>query len=218
MKKVNAILQNRQNKGFTIVELLMALLVTSIILAAVTSLAYAMGQVTDRSDDTSEKQAVIRSATLRLTYLLKHCRLVCSNSGDRLVVWRADDDNDGEIDPDELVYIIRGSGRNYIRLLDFPAHPDEIVLDIGLVNIQSESIKATLLSFSTPREVVLVSNCSDVQFLVDLPPPWTKSVSISFDITENKVAHRYEINTTLLSWAGHILNSSGTDIVIDDDE
>ena len=53
---------NRHNngKGFTLVELLVALMVTSIILAAVATLAFAMGSVKDSTDDTSSKQAQLR--------------------------------------------------------------------------------------------------------------------------------------------------------------
>jgi len=67
-------------KGFTLVELLVALVVTSIILAAVATLAYALGTVNDSSNDTAVKQAQLRYATLRISDLIKYSKLVYAAS------------------------------------------------------------------------------------------------------------------------------------------
>ena len=45
--------------GFTLVELLVALMVTSIILSAVATLAYAMTRANDQTSDTAQKQALL---------------------------------------------------------------------------------------------------------------------------------------------------------------
>ena len=58
----------RYKRGFTLVELLLALIVTGIILTAVTTLAFAVGAANDATDDTSQKQAQVRFATLRISY------------------------------------------------------------------------------------------------------------------------------------------------------
>jgi len=98
----------RCENGFTLVELLVALVVTSIILAAVATLTYALGSANETSDDTSEKQAQVRYATLRISELIRYCKLICAAPGDDLAVWRADDNADGEINPQELVYLEMG--------------------------------------------------------------------------------------------------------------
>jgi len=74
-----------------------------------------------------------------------------------------------------------------------------------------------LILVCTERRMVLVPECSNVQYVVDSPPPWSKFVSVSFDIVENGATHRYQINAALRSWAGHLLNAAGDTIVSDDD-
>ncbi|MCH7559430.1 MAG: prepilin-type N-terminal cleavage/methylation domain-containing protein, partial [Planctomycetes bacterium] len=81
----------RYKKGFTLVELLVALVVTGIVLAAVATLAFAMGTANDVADDSSQKQAQVRYATLRISELIRHCKLICGTPGSDVAVWRADD-------------------------------------------------------------------------------------------------------------------------------
>ena len=81
---------SRCENGFTLIELLVALVVTSIIMTAVATLAYAMSSANDATDDTSRKQAQIRFATLKISDLIRHSRLVCYADGDDIAVWRAD--------------------------------------------------------------------------------------------------------------------------------
>jgi hypothetical protein len=42
-------------------------------------------------------------------------------------------------------------------------------------------------------------------------------VSISFEVFENGIAHQYQINAALNSWAGNLLDTGGNNIVSDDD-
>ena len=180
----------RSENGFTLAELLIALMVTSIVLTAVATLAYAMGTANDASDDTSQKQAQVRFTTLRISELMRHCKLICGTPGNDLAVWRADDNGDGQININELVYINAGPGRDYIQLREADNNP-----------------------------VVLIRQCSNVEFGFDeplIPPTLRKFVSISFDLVENGIDRQYQISAGLRSWAGHLLDGSGN-IVSDDD-
>jgi hypothetical protein len=56
-----------------------------------------------------------------------------------------------------------------------------------------------------------------VVFSLDAAPPYSRLVSISFDILENQVAHHYQTNIALNSWAGNLLDTSGNNIISDDD-
>mgnify|MGYP003681909720 CR=1 FL=1 len=181
----------RYESGLTLVELLIALMVTSIILTAVATLAYAMGSANDATDDTSEKQAQVRFATLRISELIRHCKLIYDMPGNSIVFWKADTNGDDKVDLNELVYIEAGQGRDYVQLREADNSP-----------------------------VVLIPQCSNVQFQFDEPllPLWQrKSVSISFVLVENDVVHQYQINTALRGWAGHLLNEAGDTLVSDDD-
>ncbi|MCK4914028.1 MAG: prepilin-type N-terminal cleavage/methylation domain-containing protein, partial [Planctomycetes bacterium] len=91
--------------GFTLAELLVALMVTSIILSAVAALAFAISSANDSSNDTAQKQSQLRSATLRISELIKYSRLVEAASENEITLWKTDTDGDGQIDNDERVYL-----------------------------------------------------------------------------------------------------------------
>jgi len=196
--------QRATSHGFTLVELLVALVVTSIILTAVATLAFALSSASDSADDTSYKQAQLRIATLRISELIRHSKLICASSDSDIAVWRADDDNDAQIDLNEIVYIRKGQDSNYLHIYEFPSSSE------GTVSLDT-------MPEPVGDDIKLVPECSNVEFNVDQIPPWTQFVSISFDLLENSAIRHYQINATLRSWAGNLLNEDGTDIVSDDD-
>jgi len=199
----------RYKKGFTLVELLVALVVTGIVLAAVATLAFAMGAANDVADDSSQKQAQVRCATLRISELIRHCKLICGTPGGDLAVWRADDNGDGQVNINELVYIERGTGRDYLRLCEFPSS------DTSLVNLSDIDTLST--SDYVVTYVSLVPQCSNVEFGFDVAPPNSRFVNIVFDVLENDIVHQYQISAVLRGWAGNLLDGSGNNIVSDDD-
>jgi len=202
-------------RGLTLVELLVALIVSSVVLTAVATLAYAVGSANDGTDDTSCKQAQVRAATLRISDLIRHCKLICAAPGDDLAIWRVDDNNDGKINPTELVYIEAGQSRDRLQLLDFSW---AMSWDLTLSELADTNTKDALMLACTPRQIVVVPQCSNIQFTgLEAVVPRSTFVSISFDLAENNTTHRYQINASLRSWAGNLLNDTGDSIVSDDD-
>jgi len=199
----------RYKRGFTLVELLLALIVTGIILAAVTTLAFAVGAANDTTDDTSQKQAQVRYATLRISELIRHCKLICGTPNSEIAIWRADNNGDGQININELIYIERGAGNDYLRFCEFPLSDASIV---NLSDIQTLSTNIYSVTY-----VPLVPQCVNVQFSFDVPPPYSRFVSISFDVLENEIVRQYQINTSLRGWAGNLLDAGGNNVVSDDD-
>ena len=164
----------RYKKGFTLVELLVALIVTGIVLAAVATLAFAIGAANDETDDTSQKQAQIRHATLRISELIRHCKLICGTPGGDLAIWRADDNGDGQININELVYIERGINGDYLRLCEFPTSDTS---PVNMSDIETLSTSDYVVTY-----VPLVPQCSNVEISFDAAPPNSRFVSIAFDI------------------------------------
>jgi prepilin-type N-terminal cleavage/methylation domain-containing protein len=198
--------------GFTLVELLVALIVTSIVLSAVVTLAYALGRANETSNDMSQKQAQLRYATLRISDLIRYSKLICRINECDLAIWRADDNGDGHINAPELVYIETGSGKDYIRLVEFPADSNGL---ISPVSIQDGSARTWLKTLCQERYTVMVPQCSNVAFSVDDQPLKTRFATVSFDLKENGVINHYQIGSALRSWAGYLLD--GNNIVSDDD-
>lgn len=199
--------------GFTLVELLVALMVASIILGAVASLAFAMSAANDSSEDVSFKQAHVRQVTLRLSELVRNSKLVTlSGVGDDLAVWRADDDLDNQIDPAELAYIEAGSARDHISLLEFPS---AAAGSVSLADITDGTAKSSLISIYDEQRAELIPQCSNAQFYPAGINTESTFVSISFDIDEAQQSRHYQINAALRCRAEHLL--SGSTIVSDDD-
>jgi len=199
----------RYDYGFTLAELLVALVVSSLILTTVATLAFALSRANDATDDTSRKQAEVRFGTLRISELIRQCRLICGTPGGELAVWRADDNGDGQINVNELVYIERGTGKNYLRLCEFPPSDTSVVPLTAVATLSPSGYSVT--------RVTLIPQCSNVEFLVDVVPPRTKLVSISFDLAEDGAIHHYQINCAVRGWAGNLLNQTGDGLVGDDD-
>ena len=202
-------INKRYKNGLTLIELLVAMIVTSIVLTAVVTLAYALDTVNDVTDETSKKQAQIRFATVRISDLIRHCKLICGTPGGELAVWRADD-GDGQININELVYIERGTENSYLRLCEFPLN------DISPVTLSDIATLST--SGYDVTYVPLIPECSNVMFYLDDPdsPPQSRLVTISFDVVENGIARQCQISATLRGWAGNLLDEGGN-IVSDDD-
>jgi hypothetical protein len=208
----------RHNKAFTVIELLVGLQITSILLAAVATLAFALSTASMASGDTAVKQAQVRQATLRIGDLLGTCKLICAAPGNDLLVWRADDNADNQIDLNELVYIERGETCNILRLCQFTS-ADNLPETLG--NLALASTKSQFLSSCSVMYTSLIPQCKDVAFaFYPVPPPLTRTtcLMVSFTLTENGADHRYEIVTALRSRAGHLLNKTGDALVATDDD
>ena len=202
-------------KGLTLVELLVALVVASLVLSAVATLAFALGRANDASNDTVYKQAQLRYVTLRVSEIVRHCKLVCAATTDDFAIWRADDNNDGQINIGELVYIERGPGHDRIQLTEFPSSN---AAAINLSSIQARSTNWWMTYSSTSTFTQLIPQCSSVQFSFDVLPPRSRFVNISFNMVEDKITRQYRISAELRAWAGNRLNTSGTALVVRDDD
>jgi type II secretory pathway pseudopilin PulG len=201
---------DRRQNGFTLAELLMV--ITSIILGAVATLAYAMGVANDAGNDTTYKQAQVRYATLRISELIRNSRLIFDETTEGLGIWRADNNGNGQVDANEVVFLSKGSGGNCLRFIEFSGASPPGLSDL-------KTVMPYLFSAVPNRTYTnLIPQCSNVQFVTDVSPPRTKSVSVFFDLQEGGITHRYQISATLRAWAGHLLNQAGLLISGDDDE
>jgi len=208
----------RHTPGFTIVELLIGMLITSIVLSAVATFAFALSTASIASGDTAVKQAQLRQATLRINDLVGTCRLLCAAPGNDLAVWRADDNADGQINVNELVYIERGETCTLLRLCRFASADNS---PVALSDLALVTTKPQLQASCSPTYTPLIPVCQNVEFAFHpTPPPLTyvDCLMISFQLTENGVTHRYETVTALRSRAAHRLSKTGDALVAGDDD
>ncbi len=208
--------KKRNKNGLTLVELVVALIVTSIVVTAVVTLAYVLDTANDFADDMSLKQAQIRFAALRVSDLIRHCKLVCYASTDEVVLWRADDKYmDGKINIGELVYIEAGALQDHLRLCEFDPSDSTAINPSWIGPFATNWWSA----YSSSNYTTMIPECSNVQFGFDvfpaLPALASRLVSISYDVVENGITRQCQINATLRGRAGNLLD--GGSIVSDDD-
>lgn len=211
---------NFRCNGMTLAELLVALMVTSILLAAVTTLTFALDSANDDAEGLGESQARIRYTTLKTAELIKHCLLICAYYNNELVIWKSDDDGDEKIDYQELLFINIGSNDciKFKTYLDMP-NTYGIFDDLYASDFTNGWAQYYLNRDCKKSEVNVVPQCSDVQIRFDSPelPAWErKFVSILFNVTENGESHQYQINARLRACAENLINSSGARITDDD--
>lgn len=195
------------------VEVIISLVIVTMVLASIVSLTYAVAVTTESTDDNSKVQAQLRISTMRITELIKHCRLICHHKENNLAIWAADDNEDGQINLAELVYIGSDANKNYLRILKF--HDEDRVLQLNQIELLSN-----LANYGTENytESFLLPTCSNLKFTLDQDPPYTQLASVGFDLSENEQSHHYSTDVTVGAWAGHLLSLDGSAIVTDDDE
>jgi hypothetical protein len=201
--------------GFTVIELVTSLMISFIVLTAVVTLAYAMSSAYNSTSDTNEKQAQIRYISLRISELIKYSILICDVSSDELVIWRADDNNDNQINISEITYIETGGGK-YLRLLQFNPLP-MYDYTLPLLLIRSPYLKVFLKYRHSETYTTLIEQCSDISITLDKYPPYTQLVNISFDIEENRQKRTYQISSALRCRMSSLLNAYGSLYKSDDD-
>jgi len=156
--------KTRCNNGFTLAELLVALMVTSIVLAAVAALSFAMSSANDSTGDIAVKQAQIRFATIKIRDLITNCRMICHLEENNFAIWRADDNADGYINLDELTYLGSDYDKSYVRTLEF--YNDSRVLDIaGILPLSSG-----LGEYAWYRSQKIIPECENVELAVTAGP------------------------------------------------
>jgi len=211
---------HRNVNGFTLAELLVALSITAIISAAVATLAFAVSSANDMFGQASERQTKIRYSAIRIEEFIRNCRLVCEAGDDYIALWRADDDGDSDIDIQEIVFIDARPGQDG-KINLFECTGSGYVIEPDLPDFDNYDIEATMEYYGTVRNTVLIDQCRNVSFELDAEPPYTRTVSISFEAFENDAYSEYEVNCYIRGWAGHLLNPYTEPVrlvSVDDDE
>ena len=210
----------RQFKGFTLVELMVALVITGFIMSAIATLAFAFSSANETSDEISVTQAQVRFASLRLKEMISHSRLVCAKTSQDLILWRGDTDGDNNMDITEVVYIETGANKDFIQLLEFKSAQAGLVSSFDSSNkigvLPVPNVKLAFLASTVYSRTKLITSCSNITFTLDKPAPNTEFVSISFDINVNGISQNYQINAKLKCQAANLISSSN--ILVSDDD
>ena len=113
--------KQRQSNGFTLVELMVALMIASIVLAAVATLAGATTAADQATDQMGREQSQLRMVSMRLTDLIRRANRVTIGAVNGFQLWH-DNNADGIETADEKTTIVRGADGNTLTIGAGEAH------------------------------------------------------------------------------------------------
>ncbi len=206
-----------QNSALTLVELLVALMVTAIILGAVSAIVFAMNTANKSTETADRFETQFRFTTIKVNDLIRYCKLVTNIDSSGFSVWRNDNNNDGLIDANETAIIEYDSNTRCLQLVEFLPPPAQVSVPLDLISFQNGISGTALKSNCNPRYTVLMRNCSNIHFITDQSPPNTTLLCITFDYAMDGVARTYQINAGLRCWSGFQFNEAGGLNSSDDD-
>ncbi len=192
-----------RNNGFTLVELLTALMVCAIILTAVASLSFAINSANKGLDSTVQHQARVRFVQLRLKELFKNSKMICHNTATDIAIWTDDADNDNQIDSGEVTYLDTGDGNNCLRLLKFTNVEGS---NIRLSQFRDGTVKGWLINNYLESETTLLSDLQNIQFIFDVATPRANFVAIKFDAKVDNQTYTYEISSKLITDCDYLID------------
>ena len=207
-------------KGFTLVELLVALTVSSIVLGAVATLAFAVGTANKSLDEASEAQTYSRFSALSLRDTLRYGRQAFVTPDGYIAMWQADNNSDGLIDGSELTFF-RVLAQE-LQLREFAFSNGEVAPFVTIAQIEDGTAYSDLVQLASSnenvdnRQTLKLPDCSEVTFTI-LDPPANKYLNLSYKLTENGVTTKYHVNTRLMCSADNLIDYGAGQIVGDDD-
>ena len=168
------------NKGFTLCELIIALGVTAVILSATVTLAYALSSATRSSDELMRSDTVLRSASLRISEMIKHSNLAIATVRGGVALW-TDENTDGAIDSGEINYIEPSGDGSSLEILKYPVAGQNMSIN-QVQTITNRTLYATL-----------IPECSNITFTINSP----LLVTVSFDMDQDGMSRNYQITAAV---------------------
>jgi prepilin-type N-terminal cleavage/methylation domain-containing protein len=173
-----------RRRGFTLTELLIAIMITGIILSAVASLTYAVSRLWAHNGASDQVGHHLDSAAGQVSSAVRGCRVVLHEGASRVGLWGGDLDADGEIDVRELVLIGYQPARQRLVRIQWDASPataevspDAFVGADGWSQVVDahEAVK---------KEAVLAEDVTACSFTLDKPPPETRRMTVELTIVQ----------------------------------
>lgn len=203
---------SNRRAGFTLAELLLALSVTTIVLAAAAGLAFAMGSAESSTNKMGEKQARIRYATMRIRELARNSCLVFSYSNTGVVFWTSDANGDGEINGNEIAWLSTNAGSGSGTNLTITEFTDETSV-VERRNLQFNSGLSSLLMSSDETVTTLFEDCTSVSISLS-----NNVTTVNVTLVEDDQTRDFQICAAIRASASYLLSSTYSNLIDGDDD
>lgn len=164
--------------GFTLVELLIALVVSGLVAAGVTAMLVAVSYGTSSSHDL--RTLVVKSKTIdaRLGASIRVCRQVLASGSDFLLLWVADADEDDVTDNAEVRLIDRDAATDMLN-----SYYDDTAAG---AYVDAATFRALALGSFTPQP--WGTGVTGLSFVLDIPARGTNLVSYTMTLESEDVS------------------------------
>ncbi|MDY6913940.1 MAG: prepilin-type N-terminal cleavage/methylation domain-containing protein [Planctomycetota bacterium] len=179
-----------RRRGLTLVELAVAVTITSVTALAVAGLSIALGNSYSGSQEFSDSIRTGRSATLTIQSALRRANLVTAANGQALMFWTDDTNSDGLINLDEMRVILwdNASGTVKSHQVVFPdamgpATKAALNVRILLSDATNMKVMKAYIDASRYEQVdVLAEEVAQLQVQTTAAPPMTTLVKTEFTV------------------------------------
>ena len=208
----------RRRKGFTLVEMLLVVIVTSVVGLCVVTVTGAMFSAIEASNDSYGCVQTGRVLTLRLSKLVRCAQLVTdvSDDGTVMMIWEADRNGDRSINLTELLVVrwSRQTKKLFQQRIEFPSNWSEAVIAALNVNIplsQATLSSSTLLSYFSVygAEEPMADGITAFSVQTDVSAPMSKVVGIHLSVARKDQVMAARRTSTLR--ASQVHRVSGTE-------
>jgi len=198
-------------RAMTLVEVMMALLITSMIGAVTTSVTVALFNAHDSTDAYAENVQSARMSLTQLQSLIGSARLVTEGDETTMTLWAFDAADPGVINCQEVVRLRFDEPSGTIQQIYFE-FPDGLPADIykalnaplTLNETADWNVASNVLGFAGLHDTVIATGVSSVRFRYDTNPPFSRLVAVEATFGEGRqaVAHRtaMSLRAPLTKW------------------
>lgn len=180
----------RNRLGFTLMELTIAMTITTMIGLSVAGVSMVLGKATEHGENFYQSVQTARNVVMRIQNVIRGAKLVTASSSTSLVLWADDTDGDGQISLSETILLSFDSQSGEIRLCrvvfpgTMPAQTRE-ALDVTktLTDLASVNTATGLITGNAYNEAtVLATDVAALRFSVWPAAPLSRLVRFQLTI------------------------------------
>lgn len=197
--------------GFTLVELLTALSVLTVILSAAATLAFAVGSAESATNKMGEQQARIRYATMRIRELARNSCLVIPYSDTGVIFWTGDANADGKINGSEAVWLSTDAGSGNGSIVSITEFPGQTAV-VTRQELESGNDLNVLMAITDETVTNLFENCSSVSISLQ-----DNITTVTFTLVEDSQSRQCQVIAAIRASYDFLLDSNSNLLSGDDD-
>ena len=208
----------QQNKsGFTLVEILVSMMVISIIMGAVITMAHAMSTSYAMSEHSSKGMAILRNGRVRIVEEISQALAIVPVDDTELAIWTSDKNGDNQICGDELVFLESNEAGDCISLISFNDASFHSTTILAIEDIENGSAKTWLKDNCSEIDCKVIPDCSNIEIGSDNIWPKARFVAVEYTADHQKGLTRFEICASVRSSVENLVSATGELKVSDDD-